>query len=66
MKREELLNILRNLYIKGELSELKRTYLLGAFLLTKEDREKIDKALIDLPGHKDVSYALKKLDGTII
>lgn len=66
MKRDELLKKLRELYIKGELSELKRVYMLGGFLLTNEDRRKIDAALKTCPDHKLIAYALKMLCGRIV
>ena len=41
--REKLLRDLRILYREGKFIELRKKYLLGAFLLTPEDRKKIEE-----------------------
>ena len=45
MNREQLLIVLRQLYKERDFDNLRKKYLLGAWLLTNEDREKIERVL---------------------
>lgn len=45
MNRDQLLIKLRILYQEKNFSELTRLYLMGAWLLNKDDREKIEKII---------------------
>jgi hypothetical protein len=45
MKSAELLEKLRELYREGKFEDLRKAYLLGAWMLTKEDRLKIEHVI---------------------
>lgn len=69
MNREKLLETLRQLYRENKMDELRRAFLLGAFLLTPADREKINLALYGKTndrGKKLIQEAIDKLGGRLI
>jgi len=63
----QLLNELRQLYLDRNFKELKRKYLLSRWMLTPEDREKIEKVVF-VEVNKELSileYAQKEIGGTL-
>ena len=68
MKREALLEKLREIYRSGDMSEFKRVYLLGAFILNDEDKRKIDLAIATKKAENaaKVSEAAALLGGVVI
>jgi hypothetical protein len=64
---KSLMNELRQLYLDRNFKELKRKYLLSRWMLTPEDREKIDKVVF-VEVNKELSileYAQKEMGGTL-
>lgn len=59
-KQDQLLDELRQLYRDGKLKELKRKYSLGFWILTEQQRRKIEK-ILGLEQRCLYDYAVNKL-----
>jgi hypothetical protein len=64
----QLMNELRQLYLDRNFTELKRKYLLSRWILTPEDRERIEKVVF-IEVNKELSileYAKKEMGGNLL
>jgi len=69
MDRAELLKKIRNSWRGKDIHSMKRLFLLGGWLLTVEDKQKIEQAMKELEAkqiHPQVAEALKILGGKIV
>lgn len=65
--RERVLKKLRELYIRKDFDGLKRSFLLSAFALTQDDRDKILSVLKSHSKELDplIAHAIKELGGEL-
>jgi len=62
MQSQELLNKLREMYSKGQFDLMVKTYSMGAWMLEKKDREKIERVIKKLKEPNSlIKYAINEM-----